>query len=282
MLIESLVPVSPEIELFVAQSNGPADRTLLVIHGGPCWDHSYLREPLVDLAGRHRLVFSDLRGCGRSTQGLPDDQYTPDAVVDDLTRLLDVLEVEQADVLGFSYGGLIAQRLALSGPGRVRRLIVASSSVLPVPPDAFAGWQERDDRLAAERELVNDQTLIGAEFNRAAAVASAPANVWRADALPGYLERLEKVHFTDDWNGPYMSGILPSPRFPDAAERFAAVGLPMLLLQGRQDMTFPVELADQATALIPSATTVILEEAGHMAHIDQPTAWLAAVAAFLD
>ena len=55
-------------------------------------------------------VFSDLRGCGRSTQGLPDDQYTPDAVVDDLTRLLDVLEVEQADVLGFSYGGLIAQR----------------------------------------------------------------------------------------------------------------------------------------------------------------------------
>jgi pimeloyl-ACP methyl ester carboxylesterase len=140
------------------------------------------------------------------------------------------------------------------------------------------GWSSP---TCAERELVNDQTLIGAEFNRAAAVASAPANVWRADALPGYLERLEKVHFTDDWNGPYLSGILPSPRFPDAVERFAAVGLPMLLLQGRQDMTFPVELADQAAALIPSATTVILEEAGHMAHIDQPTAWLAAVAAFL-
>jgi pimeloyl-ACP methyl ester carboxylesterase len=56
----------------------------------------------------------------------------------------------------------------------------------------------------------------------------------------------------------------------------------MLLLQGRQDMAFPVELADQAAALIPSATTVILDQAGHMAHIDQPTAWLAAVAAFLD
>jgi pimeloyl-ACP methyl ester carboxylesterase len=249
---------------------------------GPCWDHSYLREPLVDVAGKHRLVFSDLRGCGRSTRGLPDDQYTPDAVVDDLTRLLDVLEVEQVDVLGFSYGGLIAQRLALSRPDRVRRLIVASSSVLSVPPDAFVGWQERDDRLAAERELVNDQTLTGAEFNRASAVASAPANVWRADALPGYLERLEKVRFTDDWNGPYLSGILPSPRYPDAVERFAALGLPMLLLQGQQDMTFPAELADQAAALIPSATTVILDQAGHMAHIDQPTAWLAAVAAFVD
>ncbi|HEY0695656.1 MAG TPA: hypothetical protein VGD71_42295 [Kribbella sp.] len=41
-------------------------------------------------------------------------------------------------------------------------------------------------------------------------------------------------------------------------------------------------LADRTAALIPSAAAVILEEAGHMAHIDQPTAWLAAVAAFLD
>ncbi|MDX6239369.1 MAG: hypothetical protein QOG10_4184 [Kribbellaceae bacterium] len=71
-------------------------------------------------------------------------------------------------------------------------------------------------------------------------------------------------------------------RYPDAVERFATLGLPMLLLQGRQDMTFPVELADQVAALIPSATTAILEEAGHMAHIDQPAASLAAVAAFLN
>lgn len=47
-------------------------------------------------------------------------------------------------------------------------------------------------------------------------------------------------------------------------------------------MTFPVELADRAAALIPSVTTMILEEAANMAHIDQPTAWRAAVAAFLN
>jgi pimeloyl-ACP methyl ester carboxylesterase len=51
----------------------------------------------------------------------------------DLLTLLDVLDVAQADVLGFSYGGELAQRLALAAPNRVRSLIIASSSVQPVP-----------------------------------------------------------------------------------------------------------------------------------------------------
>ncbi|MFC7104958.1 alpha/beta fold hydrolase [Nonomuraea rubra] len=104
-----------------------------MIHGGPDWDHSYLLDPLIRLADRHDLIFPDLRGCGRSTRGLPDDQYTPAAATGDLVALLDALGVATTDVLGFSYGGLIAQRLALAAPDRVRRLVIASSSVLPVP-----------------------------------------------------------------------------------------------------------------------------------------------------
>jgi len=134
------VAAHPDVELFVAQSAGPADRALLVIHGGPDWDHTYLREPLVQVGDRYRLVLPDLRGCGRSTCGLSPDQYTPDAAVADLVGLLDTLGLAAADLLGFSYGGLLAQRLALSAPDRVRRLIIASSAAYPVPSDAFADW----------------------------------------------------------------------------------------------------------------------------------------------
>src|SRR5215467_13862764 len=128
---EAVVTVAavPRVELFVAQWPGPDDRALLVIHGGPDWDHSYLREPLGRLGGRYRLVMPDLRGCGRSTTGLGDDQYTPDAAVADLVTLLGVLSLGPVDVLGFSYGGLLAQRLAMAVPGRIRRLIIASSSI---------------------------------------------------------------------------------------------------------------------------------------------------------
>jgi pimeloyl-ACP methyl ester carboxylesterase len=277
VLIEERVPVSAEVELFVASSPGPADSTLLVIHGGPCWDHTYLREPLIQLAPAQRLVFPDLRGCGRSTGGLAADRYTPDLVIDDLIGLLDQLEVEQADVLGFSYGGMIAQRLALK-TNRVRRLIVASSSIPPVLPDAFGNWPERTARQAEETPT----DLEGAERNRHNAITGARANVWRAESLPDYLTRIDNVHFTNDWDAPYLAGILPSPRYPDALERFTTSGLPILLLHGRQDMTFPAALADEAATLIPTARAVILDEAGHMTHIDQPASWLTAVQDFLN
>ncbi|GAA3990897.1 3-oxoadipate enol-lactonase [Allokutzneria multivorans] len=284
MFVDDVVPVAadPDVALFVARTEGPADRTLLVVHGGPDWDHSYLREPLVELAGRYRLVLPDLRGCGRSTQGLADEQYTPDAVVADLRALLEELGVERADVLGFSYGGLIAQRLALTAPERVRGLVVASSSVLPVPANAFDGWAERDRRTGAEARVWSNPSAEGAELTRAAAVAGAEANVWRAEALPEYLRRLEEARFSAEWAKPWRAGTLPSPRCENAVERLAALNIPVLLLHGRQDMTFPAELAEHAAELIPSARAVVLDEAGHMAHVDQPTAWLRAIEEFLE
>jgi len=97
------------VTLFTSVSVDPASRVLLVIHGGPDWDHTYLREPLSQLEGSFRVVLPDLCGCGRSTAGLADWQYAPDAVVGDLLALLDRLDTATAAVLGFSYGGLIAQ-----------------------------------------------------------------------------------------------------------------------------------------------------------------------------
>ncbi|WP_067128765.1 alpha/beta fold hydrolase [Microtetraspora malaysiensis] len=283
MFSEIMVSVSaqPRVELFVARTAGPAERTLLVIHGGPDWDHSYLRVPLGELSGRHRVVLPDLRGCGRSSRDLPDDQYTPDAAVGDLVALLDALGASRVDVLGFSYGGLLAQRLALAAPHRVRRMVIASSSVLPVPPDAFAGWREREERRADEARVWSDPTLSGPELTRAAAFAGARANVWRAEALPGYLERLEAVRFSAEWMRPWQAGTLPTARPNDAVRRLAATGTPVLLLQGRQDMTFPAALAVEAAASLPAARVVLIDEAGHMAHIDQPRAWLDAVVDFL-
>jgi pimeloyl-ACP methyl ester carboxylesterase len=269
------------VDLFVAWADGPADRTLLVIHGGPDWDHSYLREPLDALAGTHRLLLPDIRGCGRSVRGLPAAEYNPDAVVGDLLAVLDAFDVAQADVLGFSYGGLLAQRFAVTAPDRLRSLIVASSSVLPVAADVFAGWRERDERRAAELAVWCNSSLSGSELTRAAAVAGARANVWRPEALPGYLRRLDEVQFSGEWMRSRRAGTLRSPRINNPARRLSALDVPMLLLHGRQDMIFPAELATQAAVLIPAARTVVLDDAGHMAHIDLPRQWLAAIADFI-
>ena len=124
--------------------------------------------------------------------------------------------------------------------------------------------------------------LSGAAVNRANALLSAPANVWRPEKLAEYLERLAQVRFTGEWLPGWHAGILGPARPEDSAKRLAALGIPILLLHGRQDLTFPAALALAAADMIPAARAVVLESAGHMAHIDQPDAWLTALRDFLE
>jgi pimeloyl-ACP methyl ester carboxylesterase len=275
---ERLVRVSdsPHVELFVSETSGPADRALLVIHGGPDWDHTYLREPLVRLADRHRVVFMDLRGCGRSTRGLPASAHTPTAAVQDLVALVDHLDCASVDVLGFSYGGQLAQRLIVAAPGIVRRTIIASSSILPVTPDLSTAHRTGVDSS-------QDRSHDGDERTRQDAVTSAETDIWQRHMLPEYLARLAQVQFSSDWSRAWPDRTaLPPARPDDVVRRLREIGTPLLLLHGRHDATFPVSLIEPTLAVLPHARAVVLDDAAHMAHIDQPHAWLRAVRDFLD
>jgi pimeloyl-ACP methyl ester carboxylesterase len=263
---ERMLTVDPDgaVELFLAETGDPKAEPLLVVHGGPDWDHTYLRDPLVHLQ-RRRLVFVDLRGCGRSTRGLPAAAYTPEAATTDLVQVLH--DLGPSDVLGFSYGGILAQRLTLLAPELVRRLIVASSSVLDVPGAEAA-------RPAGGMRWTVEDTLN-------LALDSAERNVWRSDRRAYYLELVREIRFSAEWSRSWIAGTLPEPRTPDAAGRLEETGTPLLLLQGVHDATFPVELVERTLRVMTNARAVVIPDAGHMAHIDDPCEWLQAVAAFL-
>lgn len=89
------------------------------------------------------------------------------------------------------------------------------------------------------------------------------------------------MRFSADWARAFLAGLLPPARPENSLARLAALRFPVLLVHGRRDMTYPAALAEQAAALLPGARAVILDEAGHMAHVDDPEGWLGAVGQFL-
>ena len=131
-----------EVDLFVRElgHENAGDPPLVVIHGGPDWDHSYLLPGLKQAARRRRVVAFDLRGCGGSSRGLPPERYQPELVVEDVSRLMAWLDHEQVDVLDFSTGGQIARLLVDAHPGQVRRLVLASTT-------AYGDFERRLFRL---------------------------------------------------------------------------------------------------------------------------------------
>ncbi len=190
--------------------------------------------------------------------GLPATAHTPAEAVNDLVVLIEHLG-DPVDVLGFSYGGQLAQRLLVTTPEKVRRTVIASSSILPVPPDAFVGWSEREGRLA-RAGAPDDDEACDDERTRRDAVRSAVTDLWRQELLPKYLSRLALVHFSSDWSHAWPDrSKFPPARPEQVVDRLRKLGKPLLLLHGRQDMTFPADLVEPTAELIATARGVVLE-----------------------
>src|ERR1041385_8605154 len=80
---------------------------LLVLHGGPGAHHDYLLPQMLELATDHELLFYDQRGGGRSKSD-DRDPITWQTHVEDLDRVVDELRMEPLDLIGYSWGGLLA------------------------------------------------------------------------------------------------------------------------------------------------------------------------------
>lgn len=281
------------VELFVRRFGDPALPMLIVVHGGPTWDHSYLLPAVARLADAAHVVLFDLRGCGRSSRtppvgDLPVASLQPDLVADDVAALIRHYGTESADVLGFSYGGGVAMRLVDQHPDIVRNLILASTTAYrshEQEREASADYQARAHLCASigwdDPGLTGPDAPDGA-LSRVMAYAGAPCDIWHLDRLDDWHRALAGVKFTSDWNAPYAAGQL-RPSAPDNAESVLKNwASPILILHGVHDMTFPVSLARKLHAALPPSTLAEIPDAAHMAHFDNPQAWLASIRGFLN
>ena len=114
-------------EISYAHSEEDGDRPRLLFINGTGGD---LRQKprLIDgpLTKDCQILAHDQRGLGQS--GKPDTTYTMADYADDAAALLDHVDWDSAHVLGVSFGGMVAQELALRHPGRIDRLVLACTS----------------------------------------------------------------------------------------------------------------------------------------------------------
>ena len=101
-----------------------AGEPLLVLHGG-LGSISMFGPVLPALAARRKVIAVDLHGHGRTALGSRDISLTD--IGDDLAAILQQLKISQTDVLGYSFGGGVAFRLAVQHPDMVRRLAIVSA-----------------------------------------------------------------------------------------------------------------------------------------------------------
>ncbi len=187
--------------------------------------------------------------------------------VDHVVAMLDAVGAEQADLVGVSWGGVIAARLAVTHRARIRRLVLADTSRgSGVDPARAAAMRQRGEALAGQTTeafaAARAPRLLSPDASPDLVVAVA-SEMAAAIRLPGYGQAAAAMADTDH------TDLLPS------------IEMPTLVVVGQEDIVCPPSEAEVLTALIPNASLVTIPNAGHLANREQPAAFNKAVGDFL-
>lgn len=254
---------------------------LLVLHGGPGEAHDYLRPHLDRLASeRRRVVYFDQRGGGRSTLDPGERPAGFLGHVDDIDAVRRHVGGGRVDVLGFSWGGLLAILYALQHPEGVARLILVSPApIRSLTGDAGARAEEkaksRPEVAALQARLApiaGDTSDPGAARRARFALKIAP---WLFD--PERALDIEPVDARDDVAAAVARSLATFDLRPNVE---SLRGVPSIVVRGADDPVPEASAAETATLL--GARLVVLPRCGHAPFVEVPGAFLEAVTAFLD
>ena len=273
------------ISLFVRQF-GEKGQEVIVIHGGPDWDHTYLLPIAGHLQKCSRVTFFDIRGCGRSESPVDLEEFTRDQVVDDLVSLLNVLKLEKAILLGFSFGGSVALSFASKHADRLRSLILASTTAYDDFSKELEDWDEYNQRNGLERQrssqaLLKDSGLSYAERNRRYIQANLDLDVYQKSSLAKAREVTANIISSGKWLEAWQMGKMGNLVHQSYRPFLRVLDIPVLILHGEKDMRFPVSVARRLKSEVPSAELKVIHQAGHLAYLENLEEWCAMVRNFI-
>jgi pimeloyl-ACP methyl ester carboxylesterase len=275
--IEPGVRVFVDIEGAGHVPDGPRLRekpTLVLIHGGPGFDHTGFRPFFSRLSDIAQIVYYDQRGHGRSDPR-PAEEWTLDTFADDVVRLCDALGIVKPIVLGQSFGGFVAQRYIARHPAHPAKVILSSTAPRYNLEGKVAGFGRRGGPEAAEATRAfwsKPSAETWPPYDRA---CRALYNTTRQD--PDAKHRLvfrPEILYASAGGEQRQMDLLPG---------LARTQCPVLVMVGDDDPVTPLEDSQAIAAAIPApwGELVRFPGVGHGAWRDNPAGAEAALRRFV-
>jgi pimeloyl-ACP methyl ester carboxylesterase len=244
--------------------SGPA---VLLIHGFPlCRRMWHPQRRALSEAG-YRVITPDLRGFGESDA--PDGPYSMELFADDMAELLDHLGIGEAVVGGMSMGGYVLFNLLERCRSRVRGACFITTRA------------NADDEAGRERRL-----LLARDVQKFGPQVAADAFEKLLFAEESLTERPKLVSEVYGWmtandSRGIAGGLLAMRERKDYTPLLPGFAVPALAIGAEGDRAAPPDNARTIAAGIPGCRLAVIPEAGHMANLENPGAFNAALLEFL-
>ncbi len=266
-------------------------KPLVVLHGGPAFDHHYLAPELDWLAGRLRVVHYDARGRGWSSEGVTPEEVTIESEVDDLASVLETLDLQDVVLLGHSWGGLLAVEYLLRDGRPVSHLVLMNTA--PVSNHDYLHFVEhrRDMHSLEDREKMAELAATP-EFLRGEPEGAVPLlrisfglTLPQPDLLDSLVSRITGHHTRDtllkarEIANRLVETTQEAPDY-DLMGQLARLEVPTLVIHGEHDFV-PLEIAESIAGAIPGARMTVFEDRGHFTYMEVPDLVTSTIADFV-
>ena len=255
---------------------------IFFIAGGPGGTHYGLRS-FDSLSTTNTLVYFDGFGRGKSDTAKNVNEYSLERDIEDLEGLRKAMGYSAINVLGHSYGGVVAQGYALKYPGRVKHLILANTF------HSFLMWQENDDNSNHEIKTNYPEvwdTLM--KVREQGAVSSDSIHIEIYGRVPyGFLYAYNPDKFVGRTRKPYPNPFNSKLYYQmvgkdgdfivgndignfDFRKDLKNLKMPVLIIGGRFDRVAVPWMMVKYKEYCPQAKFVLFERSGHNPQVEEP------------
>ena len=266
---------------------------LFFIAGGPGNNHYGLRR-FDSLSTTHMLVYYDAFGRGKSDTAKVVTEYSLERDIEDLEGLRTAMGFDKINILGHSYGGVVAQGYAIKYPENVSHLIIANSF------HSYLMWQENCDN--SNHEIKTNYPEVWEELMKIreqGAVSSDPVHQQIYGRVPyGFLYGYNPENFKPSGRKPYPNPLNAKLYYQmvgrdgdflvtsdigtfDYRKQLKDLKMPVLIYGGRYDRVAVPWMMVQYKMYCPQAEFVMFEESGHNPQVEEPAAPFALIREFL-
>jgi proline iminopeptidase len=273
---------------------------LFFIAGGPGNNHYGLRR-FDSLSTTNTLVYYDAFGRGKSDTAKVVTDYSLEKDIEDLEGLRKAMGFGKINILGHSYGGVVAQGYAIKYPQNVSHLILANTF------HSYLMWQENCDN--SNHEIKENYPEVWEELMKVrmqGAVSSDPVHYEIYDKVPyGFLYAYNPENFSQRDVSTNLSGRKPYPNPLNRKLYYQMVGrdgdfeltsdigtfdyrkqlkdlkMPVLIYGGRYDRVAVPRMMVEYKLYCPQAEFVMFEESGHNPQVEEPSKLFALIRDFL-
>jgi len=270
---------APGATLYVEVRGERAGVPLVVVNGGPGFDHSYLHvsDAWDRLARRRPVVFYDQRGNGRSPALAPGQSCTLADQIEDLEAVRAHLGAPRVDLLGHSWGGYLAMAYAARHADRIAHLVLCDSAAPKWSDTAFLFKDVFPEGVARQEALGFAETL----GDRAASAASLKEYMAMLFVSPAkrdaFLAASAGFKYSLEINQALNADLAKFDLNPELGK----LRLPALVLSGRFDANVAPSTAYKIHRAIAGSRFVVFETSGHLPFFEEPDAFVSTVEEFL-